>query len=264
MLRVYLAFCIHLLPDKDCWCNMKSKQTVRTSLDIEEYARFLPQYYSDSIPETLRKYLETRSFVSLLDAGCGDGSLLFALKRHGYFQNRTIYAVDLSQNRIRLVRKIDPHIRAYVDDAVCLNTISNNTIDFYISTYVIEHVDDKKMIETVSRVTKRGSTIYISTIFKKWYGWYYYRKDGKWVMDITHLREYSRDEELLQYVDKNEFRIMENRKNQLYFPVIDFIVRRLFLKNRRIFIQHPIFSLLRNIKVPIPGYYEWEIVLERK
>lgn len=242
---------------------MKSKITSKTSLDIEEYARFLPQYYSDSIPKTLRQYLDTRSYASMLDVGCGDGSLLFALKHHGYFQNRKIYAVDLSRNRIRLVKKIDPHIRAHVDDAIYLNTISNNSIDFYISTYVIEHVDDKKMIKTISRVTKRDSIIYISTIYKKWYGWYYYRKDGKWVMDITHLREYTKDDELLQYIDNKKFTVIENKKNQLFFPIIDFIVRRLFLKNRQIFIHNPLFAFLRNIKIPILGYYEWELVLER-
>lgn len=243
---------------------MKSETTSKTSLNIEKYARFLPQYYSDSIPKTLRYYLDTKSYTSMLDAGCGDGSLLFALKYHGYFRNRKIYGVDLSQKRIRLVRRIDRRVHAYVDNAIYLKNISNKSIDFYMSTFVIEHVDDKRMINTIARVTKRGSVIYISTIYKKWYGWYYYRKDGKWVMDITHLREYVCDDELLQYIDQKEFKILENRKNQLYFPIIDFIVRRLFLKNRQIFIHNPLLAFLRNIKVLIPGYYEWEIVLERK
>ena len=230
---------------------------------IEDYARFLPQYYSDSIPETLKRYLDSRRYTTLLDAGCGDGSLLFALKRHGYFRNRQIYAIDLSRSRIRLVEKIDSHIHASVDDAVSLNTISRNSIDFYISTFVIEHVDDNTMIKTISRVTKKGSIIYISTIFKKWYGWYYYRRDGKWVMDVTHLREYTQDWQLFRFIDKRVFRIIENRKNQLYFPIVDFFVRRLFLKNRQLFIYNRLFAALRKIKLPILGYYEWEIVLER-
>ena len=233
-------------------------------LDIEQYAQFLPQYYSTSIPHTLVKLLDSRRFTSLLDAGCGDGSLLFALKHHGYFRRKKIYAVDLSQSRIDLVKKIDPSIYALVDDVEILKNIPKRSIDMYISTFVIEHVDDALMIRAIARVLKKGGIAYLSTVFKKWYGWYYYRKNGQWVMDVTHLREYTQDNQLLQHINEKEFSVMINRKNQLYFPIADFIVRRLPVRNRQVFIQNRFFNLLRSIKIPIPGYYEWEIVLEKK
>lgn len=233
-------------------------------LDIEEYAHFLPQYYSTNIPHTLRQLLDGRTVTSLLDAGCGDGALLFAVKHHGYFRSKKINAVDLSQSRIHLVKKIDPRIHATVDDVVTLKSIPTHSIDMYISTFVIEHVDDKRMINAMSRVLKKGGVAYVSTIFKKWYGWYYYRKNGQWVMDLTHLREYTRDDQLLQYVRRREFTVIENRKNPLYFPIADFIVRRLPVRNRHVFVKNRFFDLLRSIRVPIPGYFEWEIVLEKK
>lgn len=45
------------------------------------------------------------------------------------------------------------------------------------------------------------------------------------VIENTHLREYMKDEELLGLIDTNKFRILEINKTQLYFPIIDFIIR---------------------------------------
>lgn len=236
-------------------------------MGIEEYADNLPQYYAGLIPQTLKKYLDRSSFKSFLDCGCGDGSLLFAMKNNGYFKGRKINALDLSKKRIELVKKVDQNINAFVDNAETMRKINSYSIDFFTSTHVIEHVDDIKMLKAIDRITKRGAVIYIGTIFKKWYGWYYNRKDGKWVMDVTHLREYEKDEELLGLIDKKKFKIIENRKSQLYFPIIDFIVRRLSLlgliRDRNFFVKNPIFNVFRKVKIPAPGYYNWEIVLKK-
>lgn len=242
--------------------NKKIKTT-----GIEEYARNLSQYYGMTIPKTLKKYLDTTSFSSLLDCGCGDGALLYALKHNGYFKNRKISAVDLSKNRIDLVKKIDPRIHAYVDNAETLKNIKTNAIDFFISTHVIEHVDDRKMLHAIERVVRKNGYIYIGTIFKRWYGWYYNRKDRKWVMDVTHLREYMHDEELLGLIDKKKFKILEIQKTQLSFPIIDFVIRRLFMNNlitnREFFAKNRLFNLMRKITLPVLGYYNWEIILRK-
>ena len=238
-----------------------------TAMGIEEYARSLPQYYGKTIPKTLKKYLDTTSFTSLLDCGCGDGALLYVLKQNNYFKNRKISAVDLSKNRIRLVKKIDSRIHAVVDNAETLKKIKDNSIDFFMTTHVIEHVNDKKMLKAINRVTKKNGTIYIATVFKKWWGWYYYRKNGKWTMDVTHLREYTEDKELLDLIDKQIFKILEIQKTQLFFPIIDFFIRRLFMKkfitNREFFAKNRLFDILRKITLPVPGYYNWEIILRK-
>jgi len=238
-----------------------------STIGIEEYSRLLPQYYGMTIPKTLKIYLDTTLFTSLLDCGCGDGALLFILKQNNYFKNRKVSAIDLSQNRINLVKKIDSKIYAYVDSAETLNSIKDNSIDFFMSTHVIEHVDDKKMLKAIDRVVRKNGTIYIATIFKKWWGWYYYRKNGKWVMDLTHLREYSKDEELIGLIDRKKFKILEIKKTQLSFPIIDFFIRRLFMNNlianREFFAKNKLFNLIRKITIPVLGYYNWEIILKK-
>jgi len=229
-----------------------------------DYSDFSFQYYATVIPELLKRYLKKTSQINLLDLGCGDGSLLYSLKKNGYFKNKNIYGVDLSPKSIALVKKIDSKINAFVDDVENIKNIKNNSIDFIISTMVIEHVDDKKLLKTIDKVLKNKGVTYITTVFKKSYGWYFYRRNGQWVMDVTHLREYGKDEELMKLINKKKYSILESKKTLLWFPLADFITRRLLIKNRKFFTENPFLNMIRKIQIPIIGYYAWEIVIRKK
>jgi len=229
-------------------------------IDIEQYSEAAPQYYSSHIPSLLLEYINKKQYDSIIDCGCGDGSLLDALKKKGYLKNKKVFAIDLSNKRINLIRKNIKNIIAKVDNAENLYSIKDDSIDFFIATQVIEHIDDNKMLKNIKRVVKNGGYVYLSTVYKKWYGWYFYRCNNKWVIDPTHLREYSNDKELFKFITENKFEILENIKSPLYFPIIDFFVKRVKIKNRKIF-DNKFLRIIRNIKIPISGYYNWEIVL---
>jgi 2-polyprenyl-3-methyl-5-hydroxy-6-metoxy-1,4-benzoquinol methylase len=231
-------------------------------MNIEEYSKIAPQYYSDHIPELLKKYLLNCSFVNFLDSGCGDGNLLNALIKNNLLIGKKIFALDLSKNRINLVQKIDSGISARVDNAEEMKTIEDDSIDFFVATQVIEHVNDKKMVDNIYRVVKKDGIVYISTVFKKWYGWYFYKNNGKSVIDPTHLREYEKDRELLELFDNTKFKLLENKKTLLKFPPIDFFVKRSRIENRYFF-NNKFFKFLRKIKIPIAGYYNWESVFKK-
>ncbi len=234
------------------------------NIDIENYAKFGPQYYSTEIFPLLRKYLKSEKYSSLLDCGCGDGKMMYTLKTQGFLADKEVYAFDLSKSRIEIVKKIDPSIRVFVDDAEKMSNVKDNSIDFFISEQVIEHVvNPAVMLDCINRVVKKGGTAYLSTVFKKWYGWYVYRNNGRWVLDPTHLREYTKDSELFDIIDKDKFEILESKKNLLFFPIVDSLIKRLHLKNRTLY-NNKILRLLRKIKRPVLGYYNWEIVLRKK
>ena len=236
-----------------------------TSLEFENDARRFPQYYSESpTPPLLEQYLRSASFESFLDCGCGDGDLVRSLGYAGLLEKKKVFAVDLSQTRIERVRAAVPWIHASVDSAETLRTIEDKSIDFFTSTQVIEHVDDRAMLASIARVTRPGATVYLTTVWKKWYSWYFFRNNtGNWVLDPTHIREYRSDAELLDLVDPKIFYVLENVKVPVTYPIMDFLVRRAGITNGRIF-ENRAMNAARKIKIPIVGFYIWELVLRRR
>ena len=240
----------------------KHSSREKDAMDIEQYAEYI-HFYTDETSELLLKYLNQAEWKSFLDMGCGDGALLSVLNKRGYFKNKKVYAVDLSQNRINIVKRINKDFNCQVGSACDLNGIEDSSIDFLVSTQVIEHVpDDRAMVEEIRRVVKQNGTVYLTTVFKKWYGWYFYRCNGKWTIDPTHLREYTRDSQILDIIHRNDLEVLENKKTLFWFPVIDFIFRRMSV-GRNIF-NNMVLTTIRKIKIPILGYYNWELVLQKK
>ena len=119
------------------------------------------------------------------------------------------------------------------------------------------------MIKEVKRMLKTNGIAYISTVFKKWYGWYFYKCNGKWVLDPTHLREYSQDNQLLDFFKENNLEILENKKTLTYRPIVDFVSKRIGLK-RYLPVDGKFMKLLRKFAIPVFGYYNWEIVCRKK
>jgi len=231
-------------------------------MDIEEYSKYR-QFYNEDIPELLLKYINKNNWNNYLDLGCGDGSLLNALNKKGYLDNKTVYAVDLSENRINLVKKINKNFICLVGDACNIKNIQDGKIDFLVSSQVIEHVkSDGDMVKEIYRLMNKDGVVYISTVFKKWYGWYFYRCNNKWTLDPTHLREYNTDNQLLDIFVKNSFDILENRKVLVKRSIVDFFLKRVG-GDRDVFIKYPFLKFIRNLNMPIFGYYNWEIVCKK-
>jgi len=215
------------------------------------------QFHVDDIPVLLSNIFEASTWTTLVDFGCGDGSLLHAMNLRKELSNKSIYGLDVSQDRMKIVQKISSELGCVVASA-CDMPLADKSIDLFVSTQVIEHVpDDVAMAEEMHRVLTDDGTVYLSTVFKKPYGWYFYRNNGRWVLDPTHVREYT-DHNLLETLKNAGFEIVETRKTLDNRPLMDAIVRR--LRFGRNLYRNRVFKLLRNIKIPIPGYYNWEIV----
>ena len=234
-------------------------------MDVEEYSKNI-QLYTDEIPELLLKHLNKVNWKSYLDVGCGDGALLHVLNKKGFFDGKIVYAVDLCENRINLAKKIDKDFRCFVDDACNIQNIKDNSIDFLVSTHVVEHVtNDEAMIKEISRVLHRNGIVYLATVFKKWYGWFYKRCHGKWTLDYTHLREYTKDKQLFDQLRKYSLEILETKKSVFSLSITDAIFKKIFRRStKRDVYNNRFLRLLRNFRVPILGYQEWEIVCQKE
>ena len=227
----------------------------------EKYAE-RSQFYTDDVPDLLSSLLDSVSWNSCLDLGCGDGALLQALNGRGFFDGKSVYAVDLSTSRLELVRQINENIVCLPRD-VCDTQVEEGSIDFLISTQVIEHVpSDSDMVKEMRRLLSPHGTAYVATVFKKWYGWYFYRCNGKWTLDPTHLREYSEDDQLLGIFRDHDFEILETKKSLDGRPLMDAVLRRVGVGRRAY--KNRFLKTLRSIAIPLPGYYIWEIVAQKK
>lgn len=222
-------------------------------MNIEKYAK---KYRQDSkiehiIPQMLQKYLQKYHFTTFLDCGCGDGVLLLIiLSTSKFLTGKKIFACDLSKIRIKRLQKLqqmfpESKITARVDDAQTLSSFAQNSIDFLVSSQVIEHVDDDAMLKAIRRVLRTGGIAYLTTVYKKKWAWYFYRHQHQWVLDPTHLREYTADSQLTSLIKKHALKIIEQQKTPLVYTL-----------------ALP-FSFLRKIKIPILGYYIWELVVQK-
>lgn len=244
-------------------------------MNIEDYADHSPQYYGMELPVWLFRSFVQYCFlressaddISVLDIGCGDGSLINSLIKENICPPvLQLNAIDLSQKRIDIVKKNFPTVNARVDSAETLDTVKDGSIDFAISMMVIEHVADFKFIRTLFRVLKPKGTAYITTIYKKpWAKWFYRNSNGESVLDPTHIWEYDEDDakHLLIYMKQEGFSIIHDKKIPLWYSIIDPIIKLFKIKDRR-FTDNKLMQLLKKIKIPVPGYYEWEIVLKKE
>jgi 2-polyprenyl-3-methyl-5-hydroxy-6-metoxy-1,4-benzoquinol methylase len=234
------------------------------SLDgIEGYAERHRHFFGDEVPALLRECLDADGIKTILDAGCGDGALVRALHDGGYLgEGRELWACDLSKSRVERVQRSGASVRAFVDDVEELREVPDGAIDLFVSSQVIEHVDDARMIRAIERVTRPGSTIYVSTVFKRWYAWYFYRSPAGWALDPTHLREYRRDAELLDKFPSSTFRLKKSLKTPVAYPIGDAVLRATGTA-QDVYLRSELWRALRRVRVPILGYKIWEVVLER-
>jgi 2-polyprenyl-3-methyl-5-hydroxy-6-metoxy-1,4-benzoquinol methylase len=236
-------------------------------MKLEKYSNQHIHYYTGEIPEMIESVFKSTPVNNFADLGAGDGSLLYSLFRRGYLnQVSNVIAVDISQERINVVSKINAKIKCFVGDVSSLTMIEDRSLDFAVSSQVIEHIfAHDNVVREAYRILRPAGLFYLSTVFKKWYARYFYRAQGKWVLDPTHVREYDNPEELQNIVSQSGFEIVKERKTLQWFPLTDFFLKRMYPKKyaRMAYNTNRLLSIFRRIKVPILGYYNWEMIVRK-
>ena len=228
-------------------------------MDKKEYSKKFIHYYDEKIPELLRTAMSFSHIHFLVDLGCGDGAILEALDKCNMLYARYIYGVDTSIERLKRAKDILPNVEFIHRD---LRRSGLMGMDFVICNQVIEHIEDQLgAINAIYDMLSNNGVCYLSTVFKKPWAWYFYRNKGKWVLDPTHVIEYVHDSQLIDLL-KNDFEILINKKEMFWFPLTDFVLKRMGFGNG--VYDNWLFRSLRKIKLPIPGYYNWQLVFRKK
>lgn len=103
------------------------------------------------------KYLPKNS--KIIEGGCGNGHVVFALKKRGYDP----LGIDYAPDTIKTIKKMYPHLKFETGDVRKLKQQSNS-FDGYISGGLIEHYVDgyQTLIKEMKRVLKPGGYIFIT------------------------------------------------------------------------------------------------------
>ena len=228
----------------------------------ERYNDTALHFDKSHIPKFWRQYLAP-SAVSLADLGCGDGPWFRLLQREGCISpEQPVYAVDLEASRLARVKQRFSWIFTVVASADHVPEIPTSSLDWVISTMVMEHVPDEiKYLVEVSRILKPQGKAYITTVFKRTWAWYFRKRGGATVLDTSHLREYTNLESFQNLITRGStLRIVALQLLPMWFPLLDPL---LFRVGRYLALDNRALDLLRAVKVPIPGYYELHVILAK-
>src|SRR5205814_775579 len=123
-------------------------------------------------PRLLQAHL-TGGPLAFADLGCGDGPWFKLLESKGHISPaQPVYAVDLEAARLRRVAHRFPYAKTVLAPGDDVPQIASGTLDFIISTMVLEHVPDElKFLAEIRRMLKPGGKAYVTTVFKKRWAW---------------------------------------------------------------------------------------------
>lgn len=241
---------------------------------FQSYSRKHVHFYDTDISFLLEQGLAlvncTIRKPSMVDIGCGDGRIIFALYEKEFLKNfGEIVGVDISEIRIERLTRQMPFVKGIVSDALNVIELPDCTFDFVVCSQLIEHVkDDDMLIFEIRRLLRRGGLAYISSIIKKWYGFYFYFKNGSFRLDPTHVREYSAQREFVSLFTNKGFEVINVETRGVMYPLSD-IITRLFFKlglmepDIKLYQQHNLLSRFRKVRIPIVGYKSIEVLVRK-
>ena len=230
----------------------------------ERYTETALHFEAPTLPRLLERHFPSGP-AALADLGCGDGPLFPALVREGRVSpERPVYAVDLESARLTRVEARFPWIETVVASADSVPEIPESSLDAVISTMVMEHVpDERAYLAEIVRQLRPGGRAYVTTVFKKPWAWYFRKRDGESVLDPSHLREYTDLAAFRALVSGSGLQIVALERRLLWVPLLDPLLFRIGGRLPGLASRQTLLRALRAVKVPIPGYYALEVVLER-
>jgi ubiquinone/menaquinone biosynthesis C-methylase UbiE len=232
---------------------------------MSEYTETALHFEAVRLPGLLERYLPPGP-LAFADLGCGDGPLFPALARGGFISpEQPVYAVDLAPARLARVAARFPWIQTVIASADGVQAIADETLDFACSTMVLEHVpNESAYLNEIRRVLRPGGRAYVTTVYKKPWAWYFRKRDGETVLDTSHVREYTNTDVVSNLMNRAGFQELALERRLLWFPLLDPLLFRLGHRKSGLAARPSLLRALRAAKVPIPGYYSLEVILERR
>lgn len=231
-------------------------------------------YPKRQIPVLLRKYLskehKRKRLLKYLDMGCGEAQLTLSLINEGLVNPENLTCLDISRRLLNIAKKNLGEKSRYVETDVRKTGLESKDFDFIYSWMVIEHVrDPENQLKEIRRLLKDNGVAFFATIVKRPWAIYFYRAEGKFVVDPTHLHEFSSVEEAKELCKSVNLRVIETytktRKYSLIELVFKVLLRSGLIKEKtlRSIIKSIFFERLRKFEIPTIGFYELQVVVSK-
>lgn len=145
---MYKQYTLNKASNSDFWSDHWSKQDINQQMLSAKKSELIPLF---------KKYLPING--KILEAGCGQGIHVNALKELGY----EMEGIDFDDKTIEQINKDFPNLNIKIDDVFNLK-YPNNYFEGYISLGVIEHYENgwEKPIEEAKRVVNKNGIIFLS------------------------------------------------------------------------------------------------------
>lgn len=241
-----------------------------TDIDFDQYSQQSVHFFSRKVPELLANSLaQIEPEATLVDVGCGDGHIVWALSQAGYIPTGSrVIGVDISPIRLRRFSALT-NFESILAIGHFIPALESASVDLVMSTMVIEHVpDDLEHVLELARITRPDGLLYLSTVIRKRGAWYFRKApDGRRVLDTTHLREYPSADAVIRLIEAGGFVVRQHRITRLVFPIAHPLVRwwharRPIQDVQRLFLKRST-GWLEALALPIPRYQSIEMVAQR-
>jgi len=240
--------------------------------DFSHYSTLRVHFYDLDVPKLLEWVLLEKSsgHFNLLDLGCCDGRLLFILQTLGLLNNvDRIVGVDISPTRVRrFVQNINGSI-GIVSDACKVEELDDGSFDIIICSQLIEHVNnDYELLKEIHRLLREDGLAYISSVIRRPYAFWFYRHDGKFWLDPTHIREYSSKKDFLRLLERYELIPRKIHCSKVKYSITDLVMRAFIIVGlynpetaQNAFVRHKYLARFRKaFKFPVLGYDQIEVI----
>jgi 2-polyprenyl-3-methyl-5-hydroxy-6-metoxy-1,4-benzoquinol methylase len=100
-----------------------------SKISFSDYSMQHVQFFDEDISDLLKLGLSLTNNVShklsILDLGCGDGRLLFALHKKGLLKHvNDIVGVDISETRVKRLKNMLPFVKGITSNALNVGELS--------------------------------------------------------------------------------------------------------------------------------------------
>ncbi|KMP10860.1 hypothetical protein UR09_04995 [Candidatus Nitromaritima sp. SCGC AAA799-A02] len=199
---------------------------------------------------------------TVVDFGSGGGTLLYNVAQ---FTDAELIGVEQSDHAIAQSLELIPRMRPLKENI--LNTsLKDESVDFAMSTMVIEHIEENPFLSEVYRVLKPQGFFLVTSVIKKPNAWYFYKNaSGESVLEPSHLREYKSLEQFENLIKGIGFSIIRSKTPRICFPLLDPFLKLLIraFKLNNLMTRQPIEALRLATRAPIPGYFAVETLAQK-